>query len=249
VDREPAASAAQCRLERLDEVGAVGAVRRKAILITVMRAVFDVQARVALLGEFGTDVRDAELRRHRHVETHQQTHAAGAGIGQRIGNALRAVATHRLAATAAVQRRGTREQQLEVIVDLGHRADRGARLAYRVHLVDRDGRRNALDAPDLRLVHAVEELPRVGREGLDVAPLPLGVQRIEHQRGLAGTRHTGHDQQLAAADIKVDVAEVVLARAAHGDQLGHAPDLLTSCRGGLCRATGLRSGFREPRRP
>jgi hypothetical protein len=69
-----------------------------------------------------------------------------------------------------------------VIVDLGHRADGGTRGAHRVGLVDGDGRWNALDAVHLRTIHAVEELPRVGREGLDVAPLAFGVQRIEGQR-------------------------------------------------------------------
>jgi hypothetical protein len=34
---------------------------------------------------------------------------------------------------------------------------------------------------DLRLVHPVQELAGVGREGLDVATLPLGVEGVEHQ--------------------------------------------------------------------
>ncbi len=63
-----------------------------------------------------------------------------AGVSRRTG----------LAAAAAMQRAGARVQQLQVIVDLGHRADRGARGAHRIGLVDGDGRRNALDAVDLR---------------------------------------------------------------------------------------------------
>ncbi len=70
------------------------------------------------------------------------------------------------AAAAAVQLRRAGEQQLQVVVQLGHGADRGARGAHRVGLVDGDRRRDALDRVDLRLVHAVEELARVGREGL-----------------------------------------------------------------------------------
>ena len=88
---------------------------------------------------------------------------------------------HGLAAATAVQLRAARIQQLQVVVELGHRADRRARGAYRIGLVDGDGGRDAFDAIHLRPVHAVQELARVGREGLDVAPLAFGVQRIENQ--------------------------------------------------------------------
>ena len=54
-----------------------------------------------------------------------------------------------------------------------------------VALVDRDRRRDAVDAVDLRLVHALEELPRVGGEALDVAALALGVEDVEGERRLA----------------------------------------------------------------
>ena len=130
------------------------------------------------------------------------------------------VPAYRLAAAAAVQLCRAREHQLEVVVQLGHRADRGARGAHRVGLVDGDGRRDALDRVDLRLVHAVEELARVGAEGLDVAPLPLGVQRVEDERGLARARHTGDDDQLARGQRERQVLEVVLARAANDDGVG-----------------------------
>ena len=113
--------------------------------------------------------------------------------------------------------RGAREQELQVVVQLRHRADGRARRAHGVGLVDRDRRRNALDAIDLRLVHAVEELPRVRREGLDVAPLPFGIQRVEHERGLARARHAGDDDQLVQRHIEVEVLQIVLARAADAD--------------------------------
>jgi imidazole glycerol phosphate synthase subunit HisF len=80
---------------------------------------------------------------------------------------------------------GAREQQLEVVVELRHRAHRRARGAHRVGLVDGDGRRHAFDCVHRRAVHAVEELARVGAEGLDVTALSFGVQRVEDQRRLA----------------------------------------------------------------
>ena len=91
------------------------------------------------------------------------------------------------AALAAKELRRSREEQLQVIVDLRHRPDRRARRAHGVGLVDGDRRRDSLDRIDLGLVHAVEELARVGRERLDVAALSLGVERVEDERRLSGT--------------------------------------------------------------
>ena len=105
-----------------------------------------------------------------------------------------------------------------MIVELGHRADGRARGAHRVGLVDRDRRRDAFDRVDLRLVHAVEELARVRREGLDVAPLAFGVQRVEDERRLAAAGHAGDDDELVRGQLERQVLEVVLARAADDDR-------------------------------
>ncbi len=64
---------------------------------------------------------------------------------------------------------------------------------------------NALDRVDLRLVHAVEELAGVGAEGLDVAPLPLGIQRVEDERRLPGARNAGHHDQFTGRDREAEV--------------------------------------------
>ncbi len=136
----------------------------------------------------------------RHVDREGDQQALVWLFGQCLVNRLGRVAHHRLAAAAAVELGGAREEQLEVVVQLGHRADRGARGAHRVGLVDGDGRRDALDRVDLRLVHAVEELPRVGAEGLDVAALALGVERVEDERGLPRARNAGHHDQFPGRD-------------------------------------------------
>ncbi len=180
-----------------------------------------VDARVALRGEMRARLLLGEAGRQRHREGEHESRVAGrAGAsGQRRAHVGDGVAPNRQAAAAAVQRARAREQQLQVVVELGHRADRRARRAHRIGLVDGDRRRHAVDAVDLRPVHPVEELPRVGREGLDVAALALGVQRVEHQRGLARTRHAGDHHQLAGRDVEVDVLQVVLARTADADRL------------------------------
>ena len=82
-------------------------------------------------------------------------------------------------------------------------------------LLDRDRRREPLDRIDIGLVHHGEELPRVGRERLDVAPLALGVQRVEGERGLAGAGKTRHHDELLARQIEIDVLQVMRAGAAN----------------------------------
>ena len=111
-------------------------------------------------------------------------------------------------------------------MDFRHRADGGARVAAGGLLLDRDRRRQALDAVDVRLAHQLEELPRIGREALDVAALALGVDRVERQRGLPGAGQAGDHGQLVARDDHIHVLEVVLARAAHVDGAGHAVEVL-----------------------
>ena len=58
-----------------------------------------------------------------------------------------------------------------------------------------------------------QELPRVGGEGLDVPPLPLGVERVEGQRALARTAQPGDHDQAVAGQVEVHPLEVVDADA------------------------------------
>src|SRR6185436_11745518 len=113
-----------------------------------------------------------------------------------------------------VRRAGAREEQAQVVVDLGNGADGRTRVVARRLLLDGDRRREALDQIDVGLFHELEELARVGRERLDVAPLSLGVERVEGERGLAGARQAGDHHQFLARQLKIDVLEVVRARAA-----------------------------------
>ena len=80
------------------------------------------------------------------------------------------------------------EQDAEVVVDLGDRADGAARVPAAGLLLDRDRRAEPVDPVDLGLGHLAEELAGVAGEALDVPPLPLGVQRVERQRALARAR-------------------------------------------------------------
>ena len=57
----------------------------------------------------------------------------------------------------------TREQQAQVVVDLGDGADRRARIVRSGLLLDRDRRGEPLDQVDVRLLHELQELARVRR--------------------------------------------------------------------------------------
>ena len=82
----------------------------------------------------------------------------------------------------AVRVADAREQQSQIVVNLGYRADRGARIVARRLLLDGDRRRQALDQVDVGLLHELQELPRIRGERFDVTALALGVQRVKRKR-------------------------------------------------------------------
>ena len=134
-----------------------------------------------------------------------------------VDHLLDGLALDGAAAGVAVGMSDAGEEEAEVVVDLRDGADGGARVAGDALLVDGDGGREALYVVDLRLVHASEELARVGGQRLDVAALSLGVDRVEGEGALAGAGHAGYHHELVARDGDVDVLEVVLASAANDD--------------------------------
>src|SRR6185503_6051079 len=92
-------------------------------------------------------------------------------------------------------------------------------------LLDRYCRRQPVDLVDVRLLHHLEELPRIGRERLDVTALAFGVDRVEGERGFARARQAGEHDETVARNGDVDVFQIVLARAADGDLAGVAGKL------------------------
>ena len=138
-----------------------------------------------------------------------------------VDDLLGALAGHRPAADRAVGLADPGVEEPQVVVDLGDRADRGPGVARRRLLVDGDGRGQALDEVHVGLVHLAQELAGVGRQRLDVAALALGVDGVEGQGGLARPGQPGEDDQPVAGQVERDVLEVVLARAAHHQSIGH----------------------------
>src|SRR4051812_14782803 len=213
----------QRRFERLHDASALDRGDLHPVLDDLdQRLRARAQLRVALRLQQVLDFLLREVLRDRDGEGDLQPRL---DVFQGLKDAVRRVFRDQRPAAPAIQLRRAGEQQLQVIVQLGHRADRRARGAHRVRLVDGDGRRNAVDRVDLRLVHPVEELARVRAEGLDVAALALRVESVEDERGLARARNAGHDHELSGRDCDAQVLQVVLAGAF--DDYGVARDLLS----------------------
>ena len=156
-----------------------------------------------------------------HGRQHQETGGV-VPIQDQVDHFLDGLGRERLAAGVAVGLPDARPEKAHVVVDLGDGAHGGARIVGGGFLVDGDGWRQALDLVDVRLLELAQELPGVGRQRLDVAPLALGVEGVEGETGLAGAGDTREDHELVARNLKVDVLEIVFPRAADDDGVvGH----------------------------
>lgn len=91
-------------------------------------------------------------------------------------------------------------------------------------MLDGDCRRQAVDLVDIRLLHHLQELARIGREAFDITALAFGIDRIEGKRRLARAGKAGHDDQLVARQIQIDALEVMLAGATDGNRLQFTHD-------------------------
>ena len=106
---------------------------------------------------------------------------AGGPVENGIGDLAGALPLDGAPAVRTVRRASSRVEQSQVVVDLGHRSDGGARIVPRRFLLDRNRRRKALDGVHIGLFHQAEELSRVGGERLDVPSLPLGENGVERE--------------------------------------------------------------------
>ncbi len=130
------------------------------------------------------------------------------------------------AAVVAVRLSDAGEEQAEVIVDFGDGSHRRPGVLAGSLLFDGDGRGESLDRFDVGFLHLLQELPCIGGEGLDVAPLPLRVDGVEGERRFPRAGYAGDDHELVARDFDVDAFEVVLAGTLYDDlvRCHDAPD-------------------------
>ena len=232
VDHHHVVGQAQRHVDRLGEAALDAAAHDQAVhddvdvvvAAAVERDVFLERSQVAV------DARLGEPARAHGLQLFLELALAAADDGRhhvdarvlRVGHHQVDNALHRLGGDLAPAGRAVRhadvgEEQPQVVVDLGDRPHGGARVGARGLLLDRDGRRQPLDEVDVGLLHLLEELARVGRERLDVAALPLGVEGVEGQRRLARARQARDDHELVARNVDVDVLEVVDSRAPNKD--------------------------------
>src|SRR5205807_3239773 len=80
-------------------------------------------------------------------------------------------------------------EQAQVIVNLRGGRDGGSWVASGILLFDGDGRGDAGNLVDIGLFNALEELPRVGGERFDIAPLTFGIDGIEGQARFSRSRY------------------------------------------------------------
>ena len=119
------------------------------------------------------------------------------------------IAHHLFAAFRREGLGGAGIKQAEEVVDFGDGAHRGAGIAAHRLLLDGDHGAQAFHLVDVGTFQDADELAGVGRQGIHVAALPFGADRIESQRRLAAARQAGDDHQAVAGNLQVDVLEVV----------------------------------------
>ena len=137
------------------------------------------------------------------------------------------------------------------MVDLGECCDGALAAAAAGALLDGNRRRDAEDRIDVGARGRLHELPCVGVQGLEVAPLALVEEDVEGERRLARARDPGDHREAVARDLDVDVLQVVLARVVDDDRrCGRAawpPHRRARLRRRAAAATG-RGGRRAPAR-
>ena len=101
-------------------------------------------------------------------------------------------------------------EQAEIVINFRHGAHGGAGVFGGGFLVDGDGGREALDIVHVRLVHLSQEHSGVGAEAFHIAALPLGINGVKGQAGLAAAGKTGDYHQLVSGNLQIDVFQVVL---------------------------------------
>jgi hypothetical protein len=182
----------------------------------------DANPRVALGLQFTEQVDVLTLAAAHHRREH---HEPGALVHRQhpVDYLLRALLRDPLPAHRAVRLPHPGEQQSQIVVDLGDRADGRPWVAGGGLLVDRDRGTESLDEVHVRLVHLPQELAGVRRQRLDVAPLPLSEDGVEREAGLSRPGQAGEHDHGVAGQVEAHVAQIVLARTADDQSVRHCP--------------------------
>ena len=130
----------------------------------------------------------------------------------RIRNLLWRLTDDRLASHRIVRAPHRGVEKSQVVIDFRGRSDGRTRIGCGRPLFDGDGRREALDVIDFRLLHLIEKLARIGGKAFDVLSLALRVEGVKSQRGFSRSAQAGNNHKLVARDLHVEVLQIVLPR-------------------------------------
>ena len=100
---------------------------------------------------------------------------------------------------------------------LGGRANGGARVTDAVLLANGYGRTDSVNLIDVRFLHPFQKLPRIRRQGFNVATLTFGVHGVEGERRFSGTTHASDDDKRLLRQRQVDVLKIVGTCTPNGD--------------------------------
>jgi hypothetical protein len=181
----------------------------------------DAKAHVAARLHVGEQLGELALAVAHHRRQHHQPRV----FGQRqhgVDHLAHALRLQRQVVVGAVGRAGARVQQAQVVVDLGDRADRAARVVAGGLLLDADGRATG---PRSRRHRACPSAAGTAARRPTGSPRSgAGPRRTACRRPGCScpARQAGDHHQRVLGDVEVDVLQVVRARAAHPQ---HAQDL------------------------
>ena len=165
-----------------------------------------------------------------HHGRHDGDAPPGEAREDQLGDPLVGVVHHLLARDGRIGARGAGVEQTQEIVDLGDGPHRRAGILVGRLLFDGHHGAQPRDLIHVGALHRPDELPGVGRKGLHVAALPLGIDRIEGQRRFSRARKARDDHQLAARNLEVHVLEVMDPGAVYLNRVFHRSAKRTSRR-------------------
>jgi len=108
-------------------------------------------------------------------------------------------------------------EQAKELIKFGDRGDGGFPASASGALLNRHGRREAGDGVDVRLFHLLHKLAGVGVETVEIAALALREEQVKGESGFAGAREAGNHDHFVPGDGDIEVLEVVVTSASHGD--------------------------------
>src|SRR3989338_7562707 len=146
--------------------------------VDLVKLAVDADADEALPPDFLEDVPELALGAADNRRQHDQRRADRM-LQKLVDDLLDRPAAHRFARLRAMRLADVRKKKAQVVVNLCRRRDCRSRVEGGGPLFDRDGRRQAIDVVDLRLLHLVEELPGVRGEALDVLALAFREDGVE----------------------------------------------------------------------